>query len=144
VFPQFGQPNKDMPQHGFLRNNYWKSGEVFDNEEEAGCEFSLSLKDVVHARGDGIWKDENVVNCSVTLSVTVTANCMTTELLINNTGEKTFDYQTLFHTYFKIYDRKLWIKSSVMSRALLAIRCMIKLKKKTEYRVKIQFLWIVN
>lgn len=106
VFPQFGQPNKDMPQHGFLRNNYWKSGEVFDNEEEAGCEFSLSLKDVVHARGDGIWKDENVVNCTVTLSVTVTANCMTTELLINNTGQKTFDYQTLFHTYFKIYGSK--------------------------------------
>lgn len=106
VFPQFGQPNKDMPQHGFLRNNYWTSGDVFDNEEEAGCEFSLSLKDVVNARGDGIWKDETVVDCSVTLSVKVTANCLTTQLMIHNAGESTFDYQTLFHTYFKIYGSK--------------------------------------
>lgn len=106
VFPQFGQPNKDMPQHGFLRNNYWKCGEVYDNDDEAGCDFTLSLEDVVNARGDGIWKDESQVDCTVILSVKVSAVSLTTVLTIENAGGNAFDYQTLFHTYYKIYGSK--------------------------------------
>jgi D-hexose-6-phosphate mutarotase len=106
VFPQFGQPNKDMPQHGFLRNNYWKCGDVFDQEEGAGGEFTLALEDVVNARGEGVWKDESTVDCTIVLSVKVNANSLTTVLTIENAGGNTFDYQTLFHTYFKIYGSK--------------------------------------
>uniref|UniRef100_A0A7S1G0X4 glucose-6-phosphate 1-epimerase n=1 Tax=Corethron hystrix TaxID=216773 RepID=A0A7S1G0X4_9STRA len=106
VFPQFGQPNKDMPQHGFLRNNYWKCGDFFDHDEEAGIDFTLALGDVVNARGEGVWKDGGTVDCSIVLSIKVTANSLTTVLTIKNTGENIFDFQTLFHTYFKIYGSK--------------------------------------
>ena len=52
-FPQFGQPDKSMPQHGFLRNNYWKEveGSRFDDDEYASISLDLELKDVVNARG---------------------------------------------------------------------------------------------
>ena len=106
VFPQFGQPNKDMPQHGFLRNNYWKCGEVFDLEDEAGCDFTLALEDVVTARGEGIWKDESTVDCSIVLAVRLSGDSLATTLSIENAGGNLFDYQTLFHTYFKIYGSK--------------------------------------
>jgi glucose-6-phosphate 1-epimerase len=100
-----------MPQHGFLRNNYWKVvGDVYDTEEDgAGCELSLDLKDVIHARGDGRWKKQqegeessNDTNCSLILQVKVQSHTLTTTLTIHNTGETSFDYQTLLHTYFKI------------------------------------------
>jgi glucose-6-phosphate 1-epimerase len=104
VFPQFGQPNRDMPQHGFLRNNYWIAGECYDNGEEAGCDLTLSLKDVVNGRGDGFWKDgESGVDCSAILSIKITAASLTTIMTIQNTGSNAFDYQTLFHTYYKIH-----------------------------------------
>mmetsp|Transcript_333 Transcript_333/g.563 ORF Transcript_333/g.563 Transcript_333/m.563 type:complete len:302 (+) Transcript_333:69-974(+) len=104
VFPQFGQPNKDMPQHGFLRNNYWVAGQCYDNEDEAGCDFTLSLKDVVNARGEGIWKDgDGGADCSVVLSIKIASDSLTTILTIENTGAGAFDYQTLFHTYYKIH-----------------------------------------
>jgi len=102
VFPQFGQPNKDMPQHGFLRNNYWQCGQVNDEDLQASCEFTLALKDVVNGRGEGMWKDESTVDCSVVFTVTVSEDSLTTILTIENVGNNQFDYQTLFHTYFKI------------------------------------------
>jgi len=102
VFPQFGQPNKDMPQHGFLRNNYWQCGEVNDEALETSCDFNLALKDAVNGRGEGLWKDETTVDCSIVLTVKVNADSLTTILTIQNRGTNSFDYQTLFHTYFKI------------------------------------------
>lgn len=107
VFPQFGQPNKDMPQHGFLRNNYWIAGECYDNDGEAGCDLTLSLKDVANGRGEGLWKDgDNGIDCSAVLSIKITADSLTTILTIQNTGTHAFDYQALFHTYYKIYGSK--------------------------------------
>ena len=106
VFPQFGQPNKDMPQHGFLRNNYWKPGTPVDGEKECTCDFTLDLKDVVNGRGEGVWKDESTVDCSITLTVKVSADALTTILTVENSGGNAFDYQTLFHTYYQIEDGK--------------------------------------
>lgn len=109
VFPQFGQPNKDMPQHGFLRCNYWTLGKTFDNETEAGCEFTLDLKNVVHARGssDGLWSldssQQSGIDATVTLSVKISAMKLWTILHITNPGKIPFEYQTLFHTYYKVY-----------------------------------------
>ena len=53
VFPQFGQPDKSMPQHAFLRNNYWKFDEssAYDNTDSAGISLTLDLKDVKNSRG---------------------------------------------------------------------------------------------
>ena len=111
VFPQFGQPNKDMPQHGFLRNNYWKIVEpVVDEAEGATATLGLELGNVVNGRGDGSWAAENApkenLDCSIHLKVLVTASACTTTLAITNAGSVPFDYQTLFHTYYKIYGSK--------------------------------------
>eukprot|EP00559_Dactyliosolen_fragilissimus_P008829 CAMPEP_0184857216 /NCGR_PEP_ID=MMETSP0580-20130426/2379_1 /TAXON_ID=1118495 /ORGANISM="Dactyliosolen fragilissimus" /LENGTH=318 /DNA_ID=CAMNT_0027352685 /DNA_START=15 /DNA_END=968 /DNA_ORIENTATION=+ len=113
VFPQFGQPNKDMPQHGFLRNNVWKVGKVFDEMEEAGCNFTLALKDVVNGRGSSsscLWSKEKEtemgIDCTVTLRVRVAKDQLKCDLIIRNTGSSCFPCQALFHTYFKIAGRK--------------------------------------
>eukprot|EP00956_Cyclotella_meneghiniana_P029054 scaffold69317_cov77-Cyclotella_meneghiniana.AAC.2 len=69
-FPQFGQPDKSYPQHGFLRNNYWSivNGSKFDNEEGAGISLELYLKDVVNARG-GKWDVGTNLDCKCTFMV---------------------------------------------------------------------------
>mmetsp|Transcript_27693 Transcript_27693/g.41204 ORF Transcript_27693/g.41204 Transcript_27693/m.41204 type:complete len:299 (-) Transcript_27693:209-1105(-) len=103
VFPQFGQPDTSMPQHGFLRNNTWKVGDSYDNEDAAGCDFTLALSDVVNSRG-GKWNiGDTVLDCFVTLSVKVEPESLTTTLKVKNTGGTSeFDFQTLFHTYYKV------------------------------------------
>lgn len=111
VFPQFGQPNKDMPSHGFLRCNYWTTGTSYDNDNEAGCEFTLALKDVTKGRGEGIWAD-GTADCALSYMVKIKASSLTTTLHIKNTGEKSFDYQTLLHTYYRINGSKAMDKDS--------------------------------
>jgi glucose-6-phosphate 1-epimerase len=103
VFPQFGQPDKSMPQHGFLRNNYWKVDEssAYDNESVAGISLTLDLKDVKNSRG-GKWDENTKFDCSCVFSIKVEANKMTTELEIKNTSSSPFEFQTLQHTYFRV------------------------------------------
>ena len=103
VFPQFGQPDTSMPQHGFLRTNFWKADEssVFDDEEEAGITYSLDLKDVKSSRG-GKWDEDTEYDCKFRYTVKISASKMTTSLEITNTGDKAFEFQTLQHTYFMV------------------------------------------
>lgn len=103
VFPQFGQPDKSMPQHGFLRNNYWKVDEssAYDSESAAGISLTLDLKDVKNSRG-GKWDENTKFDCFCVLSIKVEANNMTTELEIKNTSSNPFEFQTLQHTYFRV------------------------------------------
>lgn len=100
-----------MPSHGFLRINYWKVGEQYDSDDEAGCEFTLSLKDVEEGKGDGVWFN-GTVDCSLSLKVKVTASSLTTTLTIQNIGNEKFDYQTLLHTYYKINGSKALSRDS--------------------------------
>eukprot|EP00980_Cylindrotheca_fusiformis_P007931 scaffold1697_cov120-Cylindrotheca_fusiformis.AAC.13 len=103
VFPQFGQPDKSMPQHGFLRNNYWKVDELsaYDKDDSAGISLTLDLKDVKNSRG-GKWGDDTSFDCSCVFSIKLEANKMVTELEIKNTSTNPFEFQTLQHTYFKV------------------------------------------
>lgn len=103
VFPQFGQPDKSMPQHGFLRNNYWKFDEssAYDNTDSAGISLTLDLKDVKNSRG-GKWDENTTFDCSCVFSIEIEANKMTTELEIQNTSSNSFEFQTLQHTYFLV------------------------------------------
>jgi len=107
VFPQFGQPDMNMPQHGFLRTNFWKvvddESMMFDNDEEAGITYSLDLKDVKTSRGDGKWGETSTeYDCKCLYTIKINASKMTTTLEITNTGKIPFDFQTLQHTYFKV------------------------------------------
>ena len=96
-----------MPQHGFLRCNYWnQAGEVWDREDCAGCELTLELRDAITARGEGAWSksgDEDR-NCRLLLVIEVRAESMTTKLTIRNMGKVEISgYQTLFHTYLRVH-----------------------------------------
>lgn len=105
VFPQFGQPDKSMPQHGFLRNNFWKVDEssAYDNESGAGISLTLDLKDAKNSRG-GKWDENTTLDCTATFTIKVEASKMTTELEITNSAGEKFNFQTLQHTYFRVED----------------------------------------
>jgi len=103
VFPQFGQPDKSMPQHGFLRCNLWSAGDCYEQKDASCCDFSLNLKDVVKARGGDVWGPENdKVDCKVIFTVKVLPTSFQTVLTIKNLGSIPFNFQALFHTYYKI------------------------------------------
>ena len=103
VFPQFGQQDKSMPQHGFLRTNFWKADEssAYDNEESAGITFTLDLKDVKDSRG-GQWCENTEYDCSCSYHVKITGKTISSRIEIKNTGDKKFPFQTLLHTYYLV------------------------------------------
>lgn len=106
VFPQFGQPDKSMPQHGFLRNNIWKADEssAYDRSDSAGIHYVLELKDVKESRG-GKWDENTEFDCICVYSIKIEANKMITTLGIKNTSSKPFDFQMLLHTYYLVDGR---------------------------------------
>jgi len=103
VFPQFGQQDKSMPQHGFLRTNFWKADEssAYDNEESAGITYTLDLKDVKNSRG-GQWGENTEFDCSCSYHVKITGKTISSRIEIKNTGDKEFPFQTLLHTYYLV------------------------------------------
>jgi glucose-6-phosphate 1-epimerase len=103
VFPQFGQPDPSMPQHGFLRTNRWEvdDSSLYDNDEAAGVSLQLSLDKAVNSRG-GKWDTSTEFKCIVILSVKVMPLSLSLTLSIENTGEKEFDFQALLHTYYRV------------------------------------------
>lgn len=124
VFPQFGQPDTSMPQHGFLRVNYWKVDEssIFDNDESAGITYTLTLKDVKNARGGGKWEagstTELLLDCVCSYHVIIGSKSFTTKLEIKNTGEKEFPFQNLMHTYYFVDGRDALNGSSCYVKGL--------------------------
>jgi len=103
VFPQFGQPDKSMPQHGFLRTNFWKADDssAYDNSEGAGITYTLELKDVKNSRG-GAWGEDTQYDCCFSYNVNIDAKTITATLEIKNTGGETFPFETLLHTYYLV------------------------------------------
>lgn len=103
VFPQFGQPDKSMPQHGFLRTNFWKADDssVYDTSDGAGITYKLQLKDVQNSRG-GVWGEDTEYDCSFKYNIKIDSKTVTTSLEITNTGDKKFQFQTLLHTYYRV------------------------------------------
>lgn len=103
-FPQFGQPDKSYPQHGFLRRNKWRivEGSQFDTDDAAGISLELELKDVAVARGDGTWGSDTNLNCKCVFTVKIDGNSMTNTLAMENTGSQAFDFQALLHTYYLV------------------------------------------
>jgi len=103
-FPQFGQPDKSMPQHGFLRNNYWTevAGSKTDDDASASVSMELALKDVVNARG-GKWDvGTTKLDAKCTYTVKIDGNGFTTTIDMENTGTEAWDFMVLLHTYFAV------------------------------------------
>lgn len=121
VFPQFGQPKKEMSQHGFARTSTWDVTEMLADDEVVrvregnGQNISLFLaplhvikmspsQAVLHlsdsAATRALWPFPFLL--SYTLSLT--AKALTTTLRIHNTGTKPFEAQALLHTYLRVRD----------------------------------------
>ena len=107
-FPQFGQPDKSYPQHGFLRRNKWcvVEGSEFDTDDGAGISLELELKDVVEARGDGTWGNDSSLDVKCIFTVKIDSTSMTNTLVMENVGTQAFDFQVLLHTYYLVANGK--------------------------------------
>lgn len=98
VFPQFGQPDKAMPQHGVARISKWavKEGSLTDGAEASSVTFTLSDSPETREKWDHAFHLEYVVLLSA-VSLTMT-------LHVVNTGDAAFNFSFLLHTYLKIPD----------------------------------------
>jgi len=94
VFPQFGQPDKAMAQHGFARSSVWTIKEVKGSPNEVSA--VLTLRDSEATRE----KWPHAFNLEYIVSLTAASLDMT--LRIENSGETSFNFHALLHTYFKI------------------------------------------
>lgn len=92
VFPQFGQPIKEMPQHGFARNSTWTVSECADSS----VTLTLDSGTATHEAWPHPYRLE--------LLVTLCAESLMTKLIVNNTGDAPFEFMDLQHTYFNIGD----------------------------------------
>ncbi|KAK9461478.1 galactose mutarotase-like domain-containing protein [Lipomyces oligophaga] len=100
VFPVFGKATTGvcaaLPQHGFARLSDWE----FLGQTTASpltVQFGLGPENVPDEFTD-IWSFDFTLIYTVTLDKT----SLTSALTITNPGPVAWDFQTLFHTYFKI------------------------------------------
>jgi glucose-6-phosphate 1-epimerase len=96
VFPQFGQPDKAMAQHGFARSTVWSIKEIADSEEDARVILTLSDSEATRA----VWN----YPFSLEYIVVLTATSLKMTLRAENTGDAPFSFNFLLHTYFDIPD----------------------------------------
>lgn len=94
MFPQFGQPLSEMPQHGFARTSHWSFESSKLDQTAASVTFSL----LNNATTLALWPHKFELKYTVTLT-DEQLNCT---LKVNNIGDSPFTTHTLLHTYLKI------------------------------------------
>lgn len=94
VFPQFGQPKKEMAQHGFARTSEWDLTDTVVDEDLVRAEFHLTDSEATRKA----WPHPFLL--SYTLSLT--GKALTTSLRIQNVGPEPFEAQALLHTYLRL------------------------------------------
>lgn len=98
VFPQFGQPDTRMAQHGFARTSYWDM-ESFDQSDSV-----VSAVFVLHASPStkSLWPH----NFSLRYCIHLTNDDLTCAFHVANPtdNDTSFMCQTLLHTYLAIRD----------------------------------------
>nr|POE64972.1 glucose-6-phosphate 1-epimerase [Quercus suber] len=114
--PVFGPPPKDhatsaLPQHGFARNSVWEylgsssseSGALSKGADDSvKLDFGLSQAQL-SAESKKAWPFDFALVYSVTLG----KDGLQTMLNVQNKGEKSFDFQMLLHTYFRVKVRPM-------------------------------------
>lgn len=107
VFPIFGKckdashDTEPLPQHGFVRNSTWQFlGQVTENP--VAIQFGLGPEDVDPALYKLWGKGRH--DFTLVLTVTLSDDSLTTEIEVENTGASTFEFNWLFHTYYKVED----------------------------------------
>lgn len=100
VFPVFGPPPKELAdkgfvQHGFARVSTWELlGATGDNEIQLG----LGPENVSDEKMKAAWPFDFTLIYSVKLD----GEKLHTKISIENTDSKEFEFNWLFHTYFRI------------------------------------------
>eukprot|EP01041_Mallomonas_annulata_P000803 gene803-1564_t len=94
VFPQFGQPCKEMPAHGIARTAKWIQHSFIEENDNATLILKLEDSPSTHS----LWPHKFILLYSLKISITG----LECSLEITNTDSTPFDFHALFHTYFKI------------------------------------------
>lgn len=107
VFPVFGKctdaehATAALPQHGFARNSTWEFlGQT--TESPVAVQFGLGPENVdpelYRQWGEGRY------DFTLLLTVTLSEDSLTTAVEVQNTGKEAFDFNWLFHTYYRVDD----------------------------------------
>ncbi|KAG0372114.1 hypothetical protein BGX24_000725 [Mortierella sp. AD032] len=104
VFPVFGKGvaphvTAALPQHGFARISLWKLLTSSDDTHTVTAEFGLDHT-LISEEHRKLWP----FDFSLVYTVKLTAETIETQLRVHNIGDKSFDFNTLLHTYFLIPD----------------------------------------
>jgi len=102
VFPIFGKSDDHpkLAQHGFARISRWEFlGNQSESDSSIQVDFGLGPENIP-ADVRAVWGYDFGLIYSVTLST----NTLETKIVIQNKGTETFDFQVLFHTYFRVPD----------------------------------------
>lgn len=103
VFPRFGPPKGNhpatdkLPQHGFARNTEW---EFLGQVNETTVQFGLSPEQLSDAFRAAWTYDFKLVATFKLLK----AHALEITLEVTNLGQDAFDFNVLFHTYFRVPD----------------------------------------
>lgn len=107
VFPVFGKqkneshPTFPLPQHGFARTSGWEFlGQT--SESPLTAQFALS-PDQVDPESLKLWGNGEY-DFTLLLLVSLEENSLNTKIEVENTGKVPFEFNWLFHTYFRIPD----------------------------------------
>ncbi|KAL4227929.1 hypothetical protein ACF0H5_013368 [Mactra antiquata] len=95
VFPNFG-PWELGPQHGFARNKQWKLDTDSVKDQDENPSWTFILEDDEGTRN--MWNKRFRLEYTVQLFI----DTLKTSLYVNNTGEDSFSFTTLLHTYFRV------------------------------------------
>ncbi|USW47320.1 Putative aldose 1-/Glucose-6-phosphate 1-epimerase, galactose mutarotase-like domain superfamily [Septoria linicola] len=114
VWPVFGPPPKDhatsaLPQHGFARSTRWEymgkssaeSSVLSKNRGDDSVKVDFGLSD---SNLSDEFKKAWPYKFSLVYSVTLGKDGLQTMLHVRNDGDKSFDFQTLLHSYFSVAD----------------------------------------
>ena len=104
VFPVFGKqkdsnhPTFKLPQHGFARNSTWEFlGQTTENP--ISVQFGLGPENV-DPETLKLWN----FDFTLLLTITLSKDKLITTIDVENTGKESFDFNWLFHTYYRIDD----------------------------------------
>lgn len=107
VFPVFGKqkdeshPTFKLPQHGFARNSTWEFlGQTTENP--VAVQFGLG-REQVNDELYGLWNNGKN-DFTLILTVTLEQERLITKIEVENPGSEAFDFNWLFHTYFRVPD----------------------------------------
>lgn len=78
-------------------------GSRFDDDACAGISMELELKDAVNNRG-GEWDVDTELDVKCTYTVKIDGNGFTTTIVLENKGEKSWNFQVLLHNYFLVHN----------------------------------------